>query len=120
MKRLLLVVVAVLSMAMSFAGNEEMSSVDSANAYNMAVNPVKLAEYLELSSDQIEAVKDIHSYFCADMLNASCSNGEERNYMIKDALDRDLTYMSFILTKDQYDKYLRVLNATFTNRGLRR
>ncbi len=111
-------VVAVLSMTIAFAGNEEMNSVDSANAYNMSVNHVKLAEYLELSSDQFEAVKDIHSSFCVDMLNASYSNGEERSCMIKNALNKDLTYMSFILTKDQYNKYLKVLNATFINRGL--
>ncbi len=118
MKRLFLIVVAVLSMTMTFAGNEKLNIVDSANAYNMSVNHVKLAEYLELSSDQFEAVKDIHASFCADMLNAANSVGEERSYMIKDAIDKDLTYMSFILTKDQYNKYLRVLNATFNNRGL--
>ncbi|MCD8291124.1 MAG: hypothetical protein LUC91_06445 [Prevotella sp.] len=118
MKRLFLMIVAVLSMTMAFAGNEKMNSVDSTNAYNMSVNHEKLADYLELSSDQFEAVKDIHTSFCVDMLNAANSNGEERSYMVQDALYKDLTYMSYILTKDQYNKYLRVLNATFNNRGL--
>ncbi len=118
MKRLFLIVVAVLSITMAFARNENLNKVDSTNAYNMSVNHARLADYLELSSDQLEAVKDIHSSFCADMLNAANSYGEERSNMVQDALYKDLTYMSYILTKDQYNKYLRILNATFINRGL--
>ena len=66
MKRLFLIVMALLSMTMTFAENEKLNSVDKANAYNMSVNYVKLAETLDLSADQTELVQDIHTSFCAD------------------------------------------------------
>ncbi len=118
MKRLFLVVVAVLSMTMTFAENENLNKVENVNVYDMSVNYGKLAEYLELSSDQFEAVQDIHTSFCADMLNASNAHADERKFLVKNAVYKDLKYLRFVLTKDQYQKYLRVLNATFINRGL--
>ncbi len=105
-------------MTMTFAENEKLNTVDSANAYNMAVNYGKLADYLSLSADQVEAVQDVHSSFCADMMNASCATSDERTLMVKNAIYKDHTYMRFVLTNDQYSKYLMLLNATFNNRGL--
>ena len=78
MKRLFLTVVAVLSMTMTFAENEELNKVDNANSYNMSVNYDKLADCLGLTLDQAELVQDIHTSFCADMLNASQAESVER------------------------------------------
>lgn len=118
MKRLFLVVVAVLSMATTFAENENANAANKANAYNMSVNYTKLAECLALSMDQLEAVKDIHSDFSARMMNAANANGQEREKMVKKAINKDLAYMRTVLNHDQYRKYLAVLNATMVNRGL--
>ncbi|HIW44202.1 MAG TPA: hypothetical protein H9986_04145 [Candidatus Prevotella stercoripullorum] len=118
MKRLFLTVVAVLSMTMTFADNEKLNNTESANAYNMEVNYGKLADCLGLSIDQAEAVQDIHTSFCADMMNAAGANADERDAMVKKAVEKDLKYMRSVLTEDQYRSYLRLLNATFTNRGL--
>ena len=118
MKRLFLTVVAVLSMTMAFAENEKLNNVENANAYNMAVNYDRLADCLGLSSDQAEAVQDVHTSFCADMMNAAGANADERDNMIKKAVEKDLKYMRYILTENQYRKYLMLLNATFNNRGL--
>ncbi len=118
MKRLFLTVVAVLSLTMTFAENEELNSVENTNAYNMSVNYTKLADYLQLTAEQLEDVKDIHSEFCADMMNATEETGESRAFMVKNAVYKDLTYMRYVLDNDQYRKYLKVLNATFNNRGL--
>lgn len=118
MKRLFLTVVAVLSMTMTFAENEKLNSVENANAYNMAVNYDRLADCLGLSMDQAEAVQDIHSSFCADMMNAAGANADERESMVKKAVEKDLKYMRYVLTQDQYRKYLMLLSATFNNRGL--
>ena len=38
--------------------------------------------------------------------------------MVKKAVEKDLKYMRSVLTEMQYRKYLRLLNATFVNRGL--
>ncbi len=118
MKRLFLTVVAVLSMTMTFAENENLNNTSNASAYNMAVNYDKLADCLGLSTDQAEAVQDIHTSFCADMMNAAGANADERNGMIKKAVEKDLKYMRYVLTENQYRKYLMLLNATFNNRGL--
>ncbi len=113
-----LTVVAVLSMTMAFAENEKLNNTESTNAYNMAVNYGKLAESLGLSIDQAEAVQDIHTSFCADMMNAAGANADEREAMVKKAVEKDLKYMRTVLTEEQYRSYLRLLNATFMNRGL--
>ncbi|MCD8202477.1 MAG: hypothetical protein LUD48_02400, partial [Prevotella sp.] len=94
------------------------NSVENTNAYNMSVNYTKLADYLELTAEQLEDVKDIHNEFCADMMNATEETGESRKFMVKNAVYKDLTYMRYVLDNDQYHKYLKVLNATFNNRGL--
>ena len=118
MKRLFLTVVAVLSMTMTFAENEELNKVDNANSYNMSVNYDKLADCLGLTLDQAELVQDIHTSFCADMLNASQAESVERKAMVSKAIEKDLKYMHAVLTKEQYRKYLLFLNTTFNNRGL--
>ena len=118
MKRLFLTVVAVLSMTMTFADNEKLNNAENANAYNMEVNYSRLSDCLGLSIDQAEAVQDIHTSFCADMMNAAGANADERETLVQKALQKDLKYMRSVLTDSQYRKYLRLLNATFVNRGL--
>lgn len=120
MKRLFLTVIAVLSMTMTFAEDEKLNSVDNAKVYNMEVNYTKLADYLGLSLDQLEAVQDVHTSFCADMLNAANANTDERKTMVDSAVEKDLKYMRNILTGEQFRKYLMLLNVTFNNRGIER
>ncbi len=118
MKRLFLTVMAVLSMTMTFAENEEFNNVSNANAYKMTVNYEKLGYALGLTIDQQEAVQDIHSEFCADMLNAGSASAEERKAMVEKALKKDLKHMRGVLSDSQYRTYLTLLNATIINRGL--
>ena len=118
MKRLFLTVMAVLSMTMTFAENEELNTVSNANAYKMTVNYSRLADALELSFDQLEAVQDIHSEFCADMMNAGVANADERKVLVEKALKKDLKHMHSVLSDTQYRTYLTLLNATIVNRGL--
>ena len=118
MKRLFLTVVAMLSMTMTFAENEELNTVGSANAYKMTVNYGKLADALCLSLDQLEAVQDIHSEFCVDMMNAGNANADERKSLVEKALLKDLKHMRYVLSENQYRKYLMLLNVTIANRGL--
>ena len=118
MKRLFLTVMAVLSMTMTFAENEELNTVSNANAYKMSVNYDKLADALSLSLDQQEAVQDIHSEFCADMYNAGNSSSDERKALVEKALQKDLKHMRSVLSDNQYRTYLMLLNTTIVNRGL--
>lgn len=113
-----LTVMAVLSMTVTFAENEELNTVSNANAYKMTVNYGKLADALGLSLDQQEAVQDIHSEFCADMYNAGNANEDERKGLVKKALDKDLKHMRSVLSDNQYRTYLMLLNTTIVNHGL--
>lgn len=118
MKRLYLVVLAMLSMTMTFAENEKASNVNNTNAYDMTVNMRKLGETLGLTFDQMESVTDIHHTFCGEMMVAAQANKEDRKELVNKAVIKDLKYMRYVLNPDQYKKYVMLLNATINNRGL--
>lgn len=115
MKKIILTLVAVLSMTNALAENE---SMNMNNAYAMNVNYGSLSRALNLSDDQLEAVKDIHSAFNAAMINAASADADDAKAIIASALDFDLREMRAVLENDQFRKYITILNATFNNRGL--
>ncbi len=124
MKRLFMVTVAMLSMTMAFAETEKATvenaaSNDAVEVYDMSVNMRKLSVALGLTVDQIEAVETVHNTFNAEMLFAAhYGTKEERDAQVKKAVEKDIKWMNYILTKDQYRKYLILLNTTLNNRGL--
>ena len=120
MKKIVLMVVAMFTMTtMSFAENENNNAVKSVEAYDMTVNMRKLAVTLDLTSDQMEAVQDIHTAFCNEMMLAAYAHTSERENLVNEAVKKDVRYMHYILDEKQYKKYLTLLNATLTNRGLK-
>lgn len=100
---------------MAMAENENMNAT---NAYVMNINMNSLSRSLMLTNDQKEAVKEIQAAFSADMLNAAAADKSDRMELLKVAVKRDLMYMSAVLERDQYRKYVSILNATFYNRGI--
>ncbi len=119
MKRLFMVVVAMLSMTMTFAENENAANLNSTEAYNMTVNMKKLGQALNLSKDQEESFAEIHKTFSAEMLFAAQASGEEREKMVDNAIKKNLAWMDYILNRDQYRRYVQILNVTLVNRGLK-
>ena len=119
MKRLFLTVVAMLSMTLTFAENENMNSVNTAEAYNLSVNIHQLSKALGLADDQVEAVAEIHKTFCSEMMFATQYGKEERDARVDAAIKKDLGFMNYILNRDQYRKYVMLLNVTMVNRGLK-
>ena len=119
MKKIVLMVVAMFTMTMSFAENENNSTLNSAEAYDMTVNMRKLAVALGLTVDQMEAVQDIHTAFCNEMMLAANADADEREAMVNNAVKKDVRYMHYILNDKQYKTYLMLLNATLHNRGLK-
>ena len=108
MKKILLTLVALMSMTTTFAENEGMNTTE---AYNMTVNMKSLAHALGLTNDQVESV--------TEMMFAAQYGKDERSKMVEKAVNKDLAYMNYILNKDQYRKYVMLLNITLANRGLR-
>ena len=115
---MILTMVAMLSMTMAFAENENAASVNNVEAYDMSVNMNKLSEALALNADQIEAVKEIHHTFAAEMMFAAQYNKEERDARVNEAIDEDVKWMRYVLNEKQMRKYLVLLNTTINNRGL--
>ncbi len=116
---MILTVVALMSMTMTFAENESAANINTTEAYDMTVNMNKLSQALGLSDDQVEAVSEIHKSFCAEMMFAAQYGKDEREKRVDNAIKRDLAYMNYILNRDQYRKYLMLLNVTMLNRGLK-
>ena len=119
MKKIVLMVVAMLSMTMSYAENENAENTLSVEAYDMTVNMRKLAVTLGMTFDQMEAVEEIHRHFCAEMMFAANANKDEREELVDKAVKKDVRYMRYILDQEQYRKYLILLNTTLRNRGLK-
>jgi hypothetical protein len=118
MKKIVLMFIAMLSVTMTFAENENVTNVEKTDAYDMSVNIRKLCETLGLTIDQMETVADIHNAFCGEMMVASQAGRDERSLLVKNAVVKDLKYMRYILSDKQYRKYQLLLNMTLTNRGL--
>ena len=116
MKKIVLTLVALMSMTTIFAENEGMNTTE---AYNMTVNMKNLARTLNLSKDQVESVAEVHKTFSSEMMFAAQYGKEERTKMVEKAINKDLAYMNYILNKDQYRKYVMLLNTTLVNRGLK-
>jgi hypothetical protein len=119
MKKIVLMVVAMFVMTAAFAENENNSTMKSVEAYDMTINMRKLAVTLDLTSDQMEAVQDIHNAFCNDMMLAAYAQSEERSNMVNMAVKKDMRYMHYILNDAQYKKYELLLMTTLKNRGLK-
>ena len=110
----------MLSMTFTFAENLESSEATAANAYDMSVNFRKLGEALGLTTDQMEAVENMHHTFCGEMMMAAQANKDDRKNMVNTAVNKDLRYMRYVLTKEQFRKYNLLLQTTLYNRGIER
>ena len=120
MKKIVLTMVALMSMTMTFAENETAANLNMTEAYNLKnVNMTKLCQALNLSKDQVESFAEIHKTFCAEMQFAAQASGEEREKMVNNAIKKDLAWMDYILNREQYRRYTMLLNTTLINRGLK-
>lgn len=108
----------VLMLGMAATVNAENENANTTDIYTVSTNIKSLAKYLGLNTQQTLDVNDIHTSFCNDLKEAATAEGAERDMIIKLALKKNCMYMHMVLDKEQYSKYLRVLNATMNNRGL--
>ena len=116
---MILTMVAMLSMTMAFAEGENMNSVNNVAAYDMSCNMNKLAEALSLTADQREAVDNIYQTFTAEMMFAAQNySNDQRKEMVKKAIDKNISWMKYVLNEKQSRTYLMLLNTTINNRGL--
>ena len=118
---MILTMVAMFSMTMAFAEGENVNSVNNLAAYDMSCNMNKLAEALSLTGDQREAVDNIYQTFTAEMMFAAqYYSNDQRNEMVKKAINKNIAWMNYVLNEKQRRTYLMLLNTTINNRGLKK
>ena len=120
MKKLVLTVALLLATSLSVMAEDANSNkTNRVEAYTINVNINSLARYLELSKDQVESVENIQNVFAESLRCAAVMETDEsRKNMVKNAVEFDLKNLSYVLSKEQYKKYLKVLNVTLINRGI--
>jgi hypothetical protein len=120
MKKVFLMMVMLFAMSVySFAEDNNATEIERIERYDIKVNTKRLGEYLQLSTDQYDAVETVVDEFSNDMMFAAVECGNTtRGKVAKNAVDKNVKYMSYILNKDQYHKYLMILNATIRNRKI--
>ena len=120
MKKYFFMLVMLFTMSVySFAEDNSATEVERIERYDVKVNTNKLADYLQLTSDQFDAVETVTDELSNDLMFAAVQNGEAtRNAVTKNLIEKNVKHMSYILNKSQMHKYLMVLNATINNRNI--
>ena len=118
MKKMILTLVAMLSMTTAFAEGEMAMGTSNMEAYELNVNMDKLSEALNLADDQKEAVADIHHTFASELMFAAQYNANDRKKLVARALDNNIKWMRYVLNEKQFRTYRVLLNTTVNNRGL--
>lgn len=119
MKKFILIMFMMLSMSVySFAEDSNATKVDNIERYEFKFNHHRLACVLGMSLDQMEMCESILNEFVNDMRFASSMETEEsRMKVTASAVKKNARYMGYVLNKEQYRKYLTLLNVTLQNRG---
>jgi len=119
MKKVILSVALLLATSLTVMAEDNNSNeINRVEAYDINVNINSLARYLELSKDQIESVENIHTVFFESLRSAAVMDKESRKSVVNNAISFDLKNMRYILNKEQYKKYVKVLNVTINNRRI--
>jgi hypothetical protein len=117
MKKVLFMLVMMFTMNLNLFAED--NNATEIKKYEMNVNVDKLGNYLELSIDQMDAVESITNELTNDLMFAAVEcNENNRKVVTKNAINKNIKNMRYILTEEQMKKYLSVLNATVNNRKL--
>ena len=86
--------------------------------YDFTVNYEKIGCCLDMSLEQLDDFKFYFDKFKDNMMFAyyGCNETSRCNF-IKNAVDKNVKEMSYILNEKQHKKYLTLLNMTLKNRG---
>ena len=112
MRRISLVLSAIVLVAiMSFGQSQKVDLVSD-------INFESLSRYLQLKSSQVDEVAIINDYFNIQLEEASSASKSRFNKKVHQAVYGNLKLMKNALTKDQYRKYLVLINVANNNNRL--
>ena len=120
MKKILFIVMFMCMGICANAENEGMNALNEVARYELKIsNYNRLYNTLELTNDQKDSVKEIIDEYERDIEFSILGNdGSTRETLLKNSINKHIKYMSYILTKEQYKKYLMLFNLTLRNRGI--
>ena len=120
MKKVLFIVMFMCTVICANAENEGMNAVNEVARYELRIaNNNSLYSTLELTNDQKDSVKEIIDEYERDIeFSILGYDGSTRETLLKNSINKHIKYMSYILTKKQYKKYLMLFNLTLRNRGI--
>ncbi len=114
MRKLGLTLVAIFCLAAtSFAAQNQ----PTVAKWESNINVSKLGQFLNLTSLQNEEVANITEFFNEQMVKAT-STKKNQDAKLHTAVYGNLKLMKQTLTKEQYSKYVKLMNATLKNRGI--
>ena len=113
MKKMVLTAAAVFGFAVA-----SVAADNNAVSTKVNVNTAKLSEYLDLSAAQYDNVEAINEHFESEMAAADNASDDKKAAKVRKAVLGNCKLMKEALSKEQYSKYLSVINATISNKGL--
>lgn len=121
MKKVFLMLVMLFTVSVySFAENNNTTEVERLAKYDLKIDNRRLAVYLDLTADQMDAVTAVSTEFINDMKFAAVECNENNRKQVTDnVINKNIKHMRYILNNEQMRKYLMVLNVTMVNRGLK-
>ena len=117
MKKFLLMMVMMITMSANVLADGGINT-NGIDKYELRINHNKLANYLNVSKDKMEMYDEAISELENDMAFASTMTNEESSIKIAaNAIRKNIKNMYYILNREQYRKYLMLLNLTLEHRG---
>ena len=120
MKKIVLTVVAAMTMIVGNAKTQNTTAVGNVENYGITFDMRRLAVTLDLTYDQMEAVKVITDNLNEDLTSAATARRFERHVLVDKALRKDAHNMRNVLNDKQYNTYMKLLGATLQNRFTRK
>jgi len=118
MKKIILTVVAMMTLTTSYAKNEAFRPADNAERFDMSIDMRRLAAKLELNEYQMEALQIIHDNFNSEMQSAATARGHHRRMLVHQAVRKDAEQLQRVLNDKQFNTYMMLLGTTLHNKGL--
>lgn len=86
--------------------------------YDFTINYRRMGCFLGMTLDQLNDFEIFFNSFKESMRFAyyGCSE-DSRDSVVKNAVNKNIREMRYILNEDQYKKYLLLINTTLRNRG---
>lgn len=130
MKKIILTLVAMMTMSFSYAETESFRAENNVEnfminfmknqdkRFDMSCDMRRLAVTLDLNDRQMEFVEAIHNTFCNEMESVSTTRGPQRRHLVHEAVRKDIYQMHRVLNDKQFDTYMTLLGATLQNKHL--